>query len=440
MAESRRPPKKSVRPAATKQVSTRPSEDKARVGAMVKPTDLAALAKSFASLKLKLAESEASLKREKQERSADADTLAEMLVRIVGLEKSLKAAAASDERRRSMGPPVAAIDTEARQRLTAFEQRVQVAETRARTAEARAADAESRTRAAHERLAEVVRDYEAARAAVADADARARNAEDRTAHAEHLAQSAKARATEVTDRFVAMQQELITYETRARAAEARRAEAPVSDHDSLAREVASVRIQLEAAHVALETAREALGLERAQHQRELEQQRERNSRALREAHDTYSEAFSETLEDERARTREEVEQERTQLREAMARIAELEDRVKTAEDRHDAALSDLRRELETLAFDRDAADGQKQLTNIQLRAAEAKLELVDRQLEWAEDSVAIVDEGLGRLGADNLLGAAVQSLVERLGSARAAVFTDSDDDPPQPPPLPGKRA
>lgn len=439
MAESRRPTRKTNRPTASKTPTERPQvrEEKQKLGAIVKPTDVAALAKSLASVKVRLAESEAKLAREKQERTAEADTIAEMLVRIVGLEKALKVAAANDQRRRSMGPPVAAVDTEARARLASFELRVTDAEARARNAESRTAEAHSQARAAQERLATVVRDYEAARNAAAEADARARSAEDRTAHAEHLAQSAKARATEVTDRFVSMQSELITFEARARAAEARPS-APIGD-DSLARELGSVRIQLEAAHLARDGAAKAIAEERENHQRELEQQRERNARALREAHDAYSEAFAETLEDERRSMREELDDQRARVREAHAQIAELEDRVRTADDRNEAALSELRRELETLAFDRDAADGQRQLTKIQLRAAEAKIQLVDRQLEWAEESVSVVNTALARLGADDELGAAAELLVERLGSARAALFTVSDDPPPKPPPLPGKK-
>ena len=439
MAESRRPTRKTTRPTAEKTPTDRPRarEEKKTIGAMVKPTDLAALAKSFASMKAKLAESEANLAREKQERTAEADTLAEMLLRIVGLEKALNVAAANDQRRRSMGPPVAAVDTEARARLAAFEQRVTDAEARARNSEARAADAESRARAAQERLAEGARDYEAARVAAAEADARARSAEDRAAHVEHLALSAKARATEITDRFVSMQSELITFEARARAAEARPS-AAVGD-DSLARELSSVRIQLEAAHLARDAAQRAIADERGNHQRELEQQRERNARALREAHDTYSEAFASTLEDERQSMREELEDQRTRVREANGQIGELEDRVRSADDRHEAAVSELRRELDTLAFDRDAADSQRQLMKIQLRAAEAKLELVDRQLEWAEESVSVVNTALARLGSDDALAAAAELLVERLGAARAALFTISEDQPTKPPPLPRKR-
>jgi hypothetical protein len=298
-------------------------EDRVEVA---KPADLAALAKSFATMKAKVESAEATLDRERSERAADADTIASMLVRIVGLEKALQVAVEKDVKRRSIGPPVAPVDTEARKRVAALEARVTEAEARARVAEAHAAESEDRVRAANERLAAAIRDQESLRASLADADARARSAEDRVA----------------------------------------------------TRELESVRIQLEAAHYARDDAREAMLRQREAHERELDQQRERHARALKEAHDTYAEAFQETLEAERTRAREELEEERTRVIAANARIAELTDQLKAVEARAAATIADLRRELQTIAFDRDAADGQRHLTEMRLQTAEAKLELVDK--------------------------------------------------------------
>lgn len=310
---------------ASKAPTQRPRlrEDKIDVS---KTADLAAVAKTFATLKSKLESAEAALDREKKERAADADTIASMLLRIVALEKALRLAAEKDQKRRSIGPPVAAVDTEARRRLLEFEQRVAEAEGRARAADERAAEAESRTRAANERLAAATRDLESVRSALADADARARDAEDRVA----------------------------------------------------ARELESVRVQLEAAHFARDDLRDAMQRERDEHRRELDQQRERHARALKEAHDTYAEAFQQTLEDDRDRHRQELEDERATLRQANARIAELTDQLKTINAKHQAELAELQREVQTLTFDRDAADGQRQLTEMRLQTAEAKLELVDK--------------------------------------------------------------
>jgi hypothetical protein len=115
MAESRRP---SRRPSKAPTVSP----NKAAIGTMVKPGDLASLAKSFQSLKQRLTDAESELKREKRERESDADTIAEMLVRIVALERSLREAAAAGARARDSRPPV--VDTEALHRVAALEGRV----------------------------------------------------------------------------------------------------------------------------------------------------------------------------------------------------------------------------------------------------------------------------------------------------------------------------
>jgi chromosome segregation ATPase len=356
-----------------------------RVAASKAPTDaeIAALARSYAALKQKLADTEATLAREKQERSADADTIAEMLLRIVGLEKALKATASSDVRSRSLGPPAA--HTGAMQRVASLESRVDDAVMRARAAETRTATAEARARAADDRIAEVVRDQEMLRTSLADADARARTAEDRVAHAEQLAKAARARAVELNDRFEMMQTEIVSLEARARAAENRARDLKQEELPRDDRELELVRIQLEAAHIARDDARAAIAQEKDAHQRELEQQRDRHAMALRAAHDAYAEAFNDTLEDERQRVRDELEEERARTRDAHARIAELEDLLKSADDRMAAAVTRVQSELEAMTFDRDAADRQSELTMMQLQAAEAKLQLVDKQLARAED-------------------------------------------------------
>ena len=333
--------------------------NKAAIGAMVKPADLASLAKSFQAIKQRLADTEAELQREKREREGDADTIAEMLVRIVGLERSIREAAAAGARARDSRPPV--VDTEALHRVAALEGRLEEAEARARNAEARASDAESRARAERERAEALARDHEALRKKLAESDIRARSEQERAAQAEEVARAARARAIELAEQID-----------------------PMSERGELREE-------------------------RARNQKALEELRERHAVALRDAHEAYAEAFRATLEDERERTREEVEQERAENRTLAARINELEDRLRGLDSRHETALSQLRAELAQLAFDRDAADQGARLSALELVAARAKLELVDRHLEWATSAS----------GPDD-------TLRERLGAARTALSGEED--------------
>jgi DNA repair exonuclease SbcCD ATPase subunit len=349
---------------------------KAAIGGMVKSADLAQLARSFQTLKQRLAEAEAELKREKQERESDADTIADMLVRIVALERGIREAAAAGARARDSRPPV--VDIQALHRVAALEGRTEEAEARARNAEARAADADARAHAESERRETLARDHEVLRAKLADAEVRARSEQDRAAHADEVARAARARAIELAERIE-----------------------PGTDRGDMR-------------------------AERERHQRELEALRERNAEALRSAHDAYADAFRATLEDDRERARVEIEQQRAENRAATTRIAELEDQLRGIESRHETALAQVRGELAQLAFDRDEADRQKRLAELQLDAAHAKLELVDKQLEWAEESVALVQDALVQ-EASGELGSAVGTLIDRLASARGALFTEDDD-------------
>jgi len=374
MAESRRP---SRRPSKT---PTATPPKKAAIGSMVKPADLASLARSFQALKQRLAEAESELKKEKQERDADADTIAQMLVRIVALERGVREAAAAGARARDSRPPP--VDALALHRVAALEVRADEAEARARNADARAAAAEAQARAETERAETLARDYEALRAKLADAEVRARSEADRAAHEGEVARAAKLRAIELAERL-----ELGT---------------PVPSRTD--------------------------GEERARHQRELDDLRARNEAALRSAHDAYAEAFRATLEDERQRAREEVEEQRAANRALEGKLADLGDRLRALASKHQTELARLGSELASVTFDRDAADHQAKLALLQLQAAEAKLQLVDKQLEWAEEVASAPPDELGDV---------LTTLAERLASARSALFVeDSPVESVRPPPLP----
>lgn len=99
--------------------------------------------------------------------------------------------------------------------------------------------------------------------------------------------------------------------------------------------------------------------------------------------------------------------------------------VTAAPPKINANLEELRAELTMLTVDRDAADRQRDVARMQLRAAETKLALVARQLGWAEVAAQAVESALPLTSAP--MRASIASLLERLAAARAAL--DSEPDP-----------
>lgn len=401
--------------------------------APIRSADLAALAQSFAAMKLRLADTEAALQREKLERAGDADTIAEMLVRIAGLERSLREAAAREGKARSLAPST--VDPEAARRAAALEERVDEAERKARDADARAAADRAHARALERSLADVVGERDDLRARFAEAEIRARSEADRAARGDELTRSAKARAIELTERLQEMDVELANARSTARAAEerARAADDRLANREGrdldgaraaarLSEDLDVARLQLEHARTARDAVHAALVADRAHHERELEEERERSAASLREVRASHAVALAAAVDEERERVRRELEAVRAELREGEAAHAALEDRVRSADAKAEADVARLRHELSLLAHDRDAADRQAGLVEMQLRAATAKLELVDRQLEWAEESVATVGAALA--GQSGAVREAVEGLIDRLSAARGALFVE----------------
>lgn len=122
----------------------------------------------------------------------------------------------------------------------------------------------------------------------------------------------------------------------------------------------------------------------------------------------------------------------------LVRIANLEKSLRDTNERHNRAravtaapprptsdIDELQKEVTVLTVDRDAADQQRDVARLQLRAAETKLALVGRQLAWAEVAAQSVQSALPLTSAP--MRASIASLLERLAAARAAL--DSEPDP-----------
>lgn len=93
--------------------------------------------------------------------------------------------------------------------------------------------------------------------------------------------------------------------------------------------------------------------------------------------------------------------------------------------RYDGSVEQLRTELASLSFDRDAADRQRDVARMQHRAAEAKLALVARQLEWAHYAAKAVESALPLTSAP--MRASIATLLQRLEAARAAATSSEVD-------------
>jgi len=133
------------------------------------------------------------------------------------------------------------------------------------------------------------------------------------------------------------------------------------------------------------------------------------------------------------------------IAEMLLRIIGLEKSLRETHEQHDrsratnrppqaygANLEGLRAELAALTVDRDAADRQRDVAQMQHRAAEAKLALVALQLEWTEDAATAVEAALPLTSAP--MRASIATLLERLGSARSALFTEEGASLQPPPP------
>lgn len=446
MAESRRPPRGSTKPSvrpprasasATTAAPPRLREEQVSVRpASSRTSDIASVTKTITALRQRLAEREAQLAREQHERAGDADTIAQMLVRIAELERNLRDAESRAGARNASGPP---LRDDSLQRLASLEARVDEAEARARTEHARADDAEARATSLEARAETLSREADSLRSQAAEADTRARNAEARVAQAEEIAKSARTRAIELSETIESLREEIATAEARARAADQRTQELEQrlsSDEahvreagrelDDLREEVDVLRSQLEAAQAAREVARGELDEERARGVQAVEDERERHARAL-EARERNARA----LEEERDARLRELEEERRRLRALEVRLRELEEETRGEAAKLQAALAKARHDLEVVTFDRDVADEQAALTRMQLRAAEAKVELVEKQLEWTEEAVrdaisaAVQLEEHGRAIdiARAQVVAATRNAIDRLAGTRGALVT-----------------
>ncbi|MGZ3476812.1 MAG: hypothetical protein ACXWUG_23890, partial [Polyangiales bacterium] len=138
----------------------------------------------------------------------------------------------------------------------------------------------------------------------------------------------------------------------------------------------------------------------------------------------------------------EADEGRRRARTLEAKLHELEDSSRLEASKSQSAIASLRRELEVVTFDRDVADEQLALMRMQVRAAEAKVELVEKQVGWtgeALDDVAKTLAGLDRATQELVetkarLAAAASAASDRLASARTALVTAVTAIEPSPPP------
>jgi chromosome segregation ATPase len=237
MADSRRPTRKSTRPTAPARpqpatapssrsdpASARPRASKPAVvareeGDSLRPGSVATVRATIAALREQLAERDAQVARLSAERETEADTMAQMLVRIAELERRPDP---------SLVPARAPSDA----KLRDLEDRLLSAEARVAAAEARATDEAARAE-------DLARELQAQRTRTGEAEVRARQGEEARAIAEESARAAR-------DRAVALSEEIERLSTPREDPRARQRE------EALQRELADLREELELARDRLE--------------------------------------------------------------------------------------------------------------------------------------------------------------------------------------------